>query len=188
MDLDTWGSEIDQDDDGYIFLSGNVYIDGAQKLWLLKLAPNGIELYNGLYGDDKSNLVSAISTLEDNALGLLTNSAILDNTTGNQKGTFYFIKLKDLNITQTVEVDNLDKVKLYPNPGFHFVDIEIPESENIDKLSIHNYLGEEVQSVNAISSHTTKIDVQNLSTGLYTVAILSDQNNLYSKKLIVKRQ
>ncbi len=186
MDVDTWGSEIDQDIDNNIFLTGSSQKDGSQKIWLLKLDSNGDEIYNNFYGDDQSNWVSALSTLEDNSLGLLTNSMILNNTTGDLNRAFYFIKIKDLNTTQNNEIDHLYKIKLYPNPSYLYVDIELPPNENIEVLSIHNNIGQNVQSLSFINQNQTRINLESTPPGIYWVSILTNQHNVFTEKLIVR--
>lgn len=93
-------------------------------------------------------------------------------------------------LQQTVdskEIDNQDKsITIFPNPSSEFLFIRSNKRVNI--ISIKNILGKEIVSEKFKSNQELfKIDISNLSTGMYLVNV-ADVNgeNIQSKKVFIK--
>jgi hypothetical protein len=102
-----------------------------------------------------------------------------DLMVGESNGSFQYFK----NISTSIgilELDNSDNLNIYPNPVNNILFID--SKEQFDKVEIFNTLGELIKVVN---SSDNKISVSDLSPGIYTIAISSD-NGFYTVKRLVK--
>lgn len=68
---------------------------------------------------------------------------------------------------------------IFPNPTSDFINVETNTLNSIEKLTIINTNGKEI-----ITSIETKINVSNLSTGVYFLKIKTDNNKIAIKKFI----
>ena len=74
--------------------------------------------------------------------------------------------------------NNLE-VKLYPNPVRDILNIEI--ENDIQSIEIYNIQGQKV-----LSSNQKQINVSDLATGMYMVRIQDIDNNIATKKIVIK--
>lgn len=74
--------------------------------------------------------------------------------------------------------NNLE-VKLYPNPVRDILNIEI--ENDIQSIEIYNIQGQKV-----LSSNQKQINVSDLATGMYMVKIQDINNNIATKKIVIK--
>ena len=117
-----------------------------------------------------ANSASAQLTLIDDLKiydGPLTNEQVLSLYTNNTI-------LSSSNFSQ----NNLD-VKLYPNPVRDILNIEI--ENDIQSIEIYNIQGQKV-----LSSNQKQINVSDLATGMYMVRIQDIDNNIATKKIVIK--
>lgn len=75
----------------------------------------------------------------------------------------------------SVETENISKYNVYPNPSNGIINIE---GENIININIFDSLGREI-----LNTDEKQIDISNLSNGVYTIIIVSD-NQKHTSKLI----
>lgn len=80
----------------------------------------------------------------------------------------------------TVEGQN---ISLYPNPATTFLNISNLELLDISSMKIYNHLG---QYIKEIPKNTNKINVENLSQGLYILSIETNDSKKYSETFIKK--
>ena len=100
----------------------------------------------------------------------------------NQVGDFT-IEVFD---TTTLSIDEnvaLSDVKLFPNPAASEVNIQTPSI--IDSVSLFDMSGKQVLSLNDLNTQNHKLNLQNLSKGLYLVRVKS-QNTVINKKLLIQ--
>jgi hypothetical protein len=71
------------------------------------------------------------------------------------------------------------EVKLYPNPVRHILNIEI--ENDIQSIEIYNIQGQKV-----LYSNQKQINVSNLAAGIYMVRIQDTENNIATKKVVIK--
>jgi hypothetical protein len=74
---------------------------------------------------------------------------------------------------------NHSEVKLYPNPVAKT--LNIMASNRIQLVEIYNIQGQKV-----ITSTQTQIEVDHLPSGMYTAKIVSNDNSITIKKVIVE--
>jgi hypothetical protein len=77
---------------------------------------------------------------------------------------------------------------LYPNPTKNTIHVELPNnlSDTIKTVSFYDVLGKTVKQITNSNSNAIKIDVSQLSSGLYFVEIQTENNTKLVKKLIIK--
>jgi hypothetical protein len=73
-----------------------------------------------------------------------------------------------------------NEFKIYPNPANQFLNIQLPANE-IFSASIYNSIGQLV----SVSQNQKKINISNLSEGIYFVGIVSGKKH-YIKKILIK--
>ena len=78
--------------------------------------------------------------------------------------------------------ENEAQVKVYPNPAKDRVTIEV---EGMTLISVYNTLGQCVIQSEVAESQTT-IDMQNMSTGLYLLRIVTKEGTI-SKRIVIER-
>ena len=62
-----------------------------------------------------------------------------------------------------------------------------PNNKKIKSIEVYNVLGQSVYRNNAIYQSTyNEFEVHNLSTGTYIIKLMTDDNAMISKKIIVK--
>jgi uncharacterized protein (DUF1501 family) len=85
--------------------------------------------------------------------------------------------------TPTFEIK--DEIIVYPNPSSEI--IVVHAASNIKEVSIYSLDGKNIRNYrNPLTTNEFTIDVQNLSVGVYTVKINSE-NGFHTKKIIIRR-
>ena len=78
--------------------------------------------------------------------------------------------------------DNLlSLVSVYPNPTSDIINIEIPPSVEITNAKLYNMLGKNI----GVSLTSNRIDISNLSSGIYLLSLETNQGSLTQK--VVKK-
>ena len=77
------------------------------------------------------------------------------------------------------EINDLEGVKVYPNPTFSTVTIE---SNNFSKVEIYNIFGQLLQT-----AKTQVVDVSTFNAGVYFFKIFDIEGNSVVKKVVVVR-
>jgi hypothetical protein len=85
-------------------------------------------------------------------------------------------------ITGEEILENLYKIKIYPNPTFDFVQLDSPQT--IQKLTIYNSQGKVGNIVN-LNSCKSNLDFSNLPTGIYLIKVQTAKNT-YVQKMVKK--
>ena len=91
-----------------------------------------------------------------------------------------------INLTETLsndEFQNENAFTIYPNPTTDFIEINGLDTAGISKYSIFNNLGKEL--ISAENLLTNKIDVSQLSTGIYFISI-ANEDKVQTLKFIKK--
>ncbi len=76
------------------------------------------------------------------------------------------------------ESDDLSAFKLYPNPAYTEINIELPDGFETSNVTILNSSG---QAVLSIPNCTGTIDVSSLQADIYIIKILTEKNTIVSK-------
>jgi hypothetical protein len=115
------------------------------------------------------------------------NTQFTVTLTGDQIENFYNLSLGENSSTFTTVAnvglnDMSDLVKVYPNPSKEFIFVSGAQNAI---LKLTDVLGKQILQQN-ITNHLEKIDLNNLSPGLYIISIDANGNHFESKLTIVK--
>lgn len=100
-------------------------------------------------------------------LGAITSSSII---------------IKD-NDVSGVNAKNAIEFNAYPNPAS--TSIKVMANENIETITLVNMIGQTVLTLNNINANAREINVSELSAGVYTL-VINTQNGSSSKRVIIK--
>lgn len=82
---------------------------------------------------------------------------------------------------------NNSNFRVYPNPATNTISISVPQQNDDLKYDITNMTGQQVHSGLLVHGQTTyKIDISNLSPGVYVVNVYGNNGGLGVKKLVVQ--
>ncbi len=101
-------------------------------------------------------------------------------TKGSTANLFY-IKTEYATLSLPPSVND-HKFALYPNPATNELNIASSNATRIEKVTIYNFTG---QLVKSIDGDTRKIDISNLSSGIYLIKVQTDQG-IIDRKVIKK--
>lgn len=107
------------------------------------------------------------------------------NWTGEHYLVVDYFKVQYLN-SLSIKDNSISKIKevaVYPNPAQDELNITSKDFYNINKIEIFNSLGKRLIS---FSNYQNKIDISNLSTGLYLVNTYFIDGSFITKKLMKK--
>ena len=100
-------------------------------------------------------------------------ASVSGNGNFSNSGDQVFLGKSNSNSSLSVsELQNLD-FEMFPNPASENVSIQLSNSQENASITFFNYLGKEVFT-QKISDATQKINVSNLSTGVYFVKVISE--------------
>ena len=90
-------------------------------------------------------------------------------------------------ITDTLGVDDFDfenRIKIYPNPTFGVIEIEIQNLDEDAILEIYDLLGKQIQT-KILNNSMTQLDFSNYANGVYFLRFISD-GKVITKRVIKK--
>lgn len=145
--------------------------------------PNGEPLFDGVsnWVENTVDLSSFINQSVKFKFELHSDGSVTEDG-------FYFDDFTILSTlsSPTTEVNELtvSSIKIFPNPTNTFFTIEVPQNINITKIELVDITGKTINSFyNKINK--VKINIDNISKGIYFVNIVSE-NNIFTKKLIIE--
>jgi hypothetical protein len=97
-------------------------------------------------------------------------------------GTIYYDNLYLHKNTLGVSNFEAANIKMYPNPASTLFTLEAPQ--NVEKVIVHNLLGQEVINLTPNSQQTT-VDISALETGIYVVKV-SIEGRISTSRLVKK--
>jgi len=77
--------------------------------------------------------------------------------------------IKDSISTKIIKVNNIDRIKIFPNPASNYVNIVINDMNNIE-MQLYNIDGEVVIQTKLLNGNN-KFDISSLSNGIYEIKI-----------------
>lgn len=83
-----------------------------------------------------------------------------------------------------IEADKV--ISLYPNPAKNQINIEYPESLNIQNLKIVNILGQDVYVASVNNDSSIQLDVSSLTSGIYYIHVNTQEGTIIRKFEIIK--
>ncbi|MGJ8591149.1 MAG: T9SS type A sorting domain-containing protein [Aquaticitalea sp.] len=117
---------------------------------------------------------------------IVTSSAITftENSADVFLGTLSLGILKDtlnLNTLSTPEVgSNPNALSIYPNPTNGVINVVLSNGGIVQNMNVYNVAGQKLMEV----SNTNKIDISNLSSGIYLLKMKDTKNNSITKQII----
>jgi hypothetical protein len=135
------------------------------------LSVNGATSYTWSTGNNGSSIVITPTTTTNYTVNGTTMNGCNLNSVITQS-VDACIGIKEL---------NMDKIKIYPNPTLTFLNIS-SESKSFknSEIEITNYLGQTVLK----TEYSNTIDVSKLANGIYTLKIVSKDNQSYCSKFV----
>ncbi len=179
----------------YVWIGGNDLRVEGNWMWDGDNDNNGVQFWMGDYnGTPIGGLYNNWGNEPDNfggqdGLGLALTDWPLGvagqwNDVAHTNKLYFVIEYSTIISAEDIKFEN--KINLYPNPILDYLTIEINEL-SLKNIAILNSLGQEVKVVdNQRNSKLVNIDLSDLSEGLYFVEITSSENQIITKKIIVK--
>ena len=153
--------------------------------WVVKLNSSGNIVWNKLLGGSNIDVAYSIQQTTDGGFILLGSTT---DTVGVFGTDMYLVKTNSLgqisiynNNTPTINIFT------YPNPFTDYTIIEINDSEKREfSLSLFNCQGQIIRSINHITSGKTRIERDDLASGLYIFQLSVGKQLVAAGKLIIK--
>ncbi len=184
-----WLGEISTEVTGAIDIAPNASVTGVQDMIVIKHLPDTIigntfqievaVFKNGRYAPDETiswttdnpdASVNSANLLEFSSGGELKITASLDS---NPNITASDSTLLIYDASNTIAINDFDKINLYPNPVTSEFSLSGADNAHV---YIYNVSGQKIAEVKNYSKNE-KISVDNLSKGIYFVKILRNKNN-----------
>ncbi|MEM6800436.1 MAG: T9SS type A sorting domain-containing protein, partial [Bacteroidota bacterium] len=116
-------------------------------------------------------------------------------TVSADEGDTYFAELEDIIAIEITDIANSTRelpnevdIKVYPNPAKDVVNLEyIGQSVDILEIEFRNSLGQIVKSLEMkpfANQKARQIDISNLPTGIYNIAIKQGERRTVKKLLV----
>ena len=103
---------------------------------------------------------------------------MLHNNYGNDA---YYDNIRITSTTLGTEDQEINNIKIYPNPTSDFVYIDLHDTHSVKELTVYNITGKQV-----VSQKTTKIDLRSLPVGTYILKV-SFTNGQHLIRKVIKR-
>ncbi len=94
--------------------------------------------------------------------------------------------IKNNRITGIKNLENLNGVKVYPNPATNEITIQLTKDCNNCAMQIVNTMGQIIKS-EKLSSLENKISISDLDGGIYFVKIISENKQTFLQKVVVQK-
>ena len=124
------------------------------------------------------------------AISDLNNDGFFDLLVGNYSGGLkYFTGVENPNVSPGI-IENTSKeikINLFPNPVKEILNISFPKRLKNIEIYIYNSLGILVKSKVFSSAEKIRIDISNLSNGIYYCKIIADSENPYQRFVVNKK-
>ncbi|MCH8902614.1 MAG: T9SS type A sorting domain-containing protein [Bacteroidetes bacterium] len=81
-----------------------------------------------------------------------------------------------------------NSIKVFPNPAFNNIQVELPEFTTPTEISIINMVGETVyqKSINHLSGNNIYIDLPDITSGIYFIKIATNHHTFIKRCVIMK--
>lgn len=189
---DNYGSETTwdvRDGSNAIVASGGPYTDGTNELFSELVSLTNVECYEfNIYDAYGDGICCAwgdgyFNVLDENGVAIISGGEFIDFDSRTFKNEMAAVSVE--------EISAIANVNVYPNPVNETANVVFNLTSNVDtNIEIVNILGEVVYTENlgtlTNGQHTTVVDVQGLTNGIYFLNIISE-GNIVSKKINVSK-
>lgn len=165
---------------GYAYVSQDEENRSGQII-AIKLDNSGlVEHFGHHFGTASSYLKSPMPVPAPNGDKVMFKSDFGDPTADV---IYVFESTLNSNTTSVNSDNNLQQIKVYPNPATNFINIE--SDTKIKEIKIYNNIGQFVKKWKLNTSNKVNINVENLKSGIYLMTISSKEKTLF-KKFVIK--
>lgn len=165
---------------GYAYVSQDEENRSGQII-AIKLDNSGlVEHFGHHFGTASSYLKSPMPVPAPNGDKVMFKSDFGDPTADV---IYVFESTLNSNTTSVNSDNNLQQIKIYPNPATNFINIE--SDTKIKEIKIYNNIGQFVKKWKLNTSNKVNINVENLKSGIYLMTISSKEKTLF-KKFVIK--
>ncbi len=134
--------------------------------------------------------------------GYLWNNGSLGNVISIDTAGTYWVEvttLKGCKARDTVVVTGIDcyaglnqydheVLKIYPNPGRDFINIESPSSIVNGRILVYTADGKEMDQIRLANSGTSRLDLSSYSPGIYIIRLLDGEQVIAEERLVVEKE
>ena len=145
--------------------------------------------HNWNFGDPASGTTNNTSTLKNPTHTYttpgsytVTLTSASGSSSGNCTNTKTFTVLVR-NTTGLAEAFEAGSIKIYPNPAKNYLQVEVPERENVTEIQLTNAIGQVVASQKPTAGQV-RLNVSNVAGGIYFVKI-TNANGSITKKVSI---
>ena len=151
------------------------------------------------YGTTES-FGSSVAGTPDYAYGYNTSliSSFINNISPNQTYYYRLVATNNANTiysntyqytTGTLHLTDSEadkEIAIYPNPATDFLNFKSNTSENVKSIEFYNTLGQRIYTEAFLNIADVKVDVSNLTRGIYFVKVIFESSKTVSSKLILR--
>jgi hypothetical protein len=159
-------------------------------VWKDKLSPVGLKVERGTAGDvelkAENTTTSAWETVQIDFDGVIGNTfsrlVFFPDFPGSRTdgGTFYLDNIRIVETPVSVEEDNVNKLRLYPNPAKTFLTVEYTGMKSV---VVRDVLGKAVYSLELSGIDQTTLETDDLVSGMYFITVDGQAGSLTTKFL-----
>ena len=181
------GNSVQQTSDGGFILAGRKEnpVSGTNDMYCIKTDNVGLVEWEYVYPKGVLSDANSVQQTSDGGFILLGSTT---DTVGGFGSDMYLVKTNSLgqisiynNITPTLNIFT------YPNPFTEYTIIEINDTEKREfSLSLFNCQGQIIRSINHITSGKTRIERDDIASGLYIFQLSVGKQLVAAGKLIIE--
>jgi hypothetical protein len=157
---------------------------------LVKMTANGDSLWWKTYysGFNSSNELHDVYPTSDG--GFAACGVIFPQLPDTGHQDLWVLKVDSLGCEVsncTVDVNEIlhkPQLKIYPNPFTEFVSIEFINPVNHFAIEIFDVTGRKIKTVQGKNENILSVDLKNLNEGIYLINVFSEEEKIYSGKLL----
>ncbi len=149
--------------------------------------PTFIGTYNAYCGCTDGTAINCMNKRENPDMSGTKGKAYLDTIVGFLNPRI----ICALNLPGCVSVglnelsNNVD-LSIYPNPGTSEINYVVADEQEIKNITIYDVTGRVVSEITGLSTHSYKLNCEQLKPGLYYTTISTNGNNTATKKIFIE--
>jgi uncharacterized repeat protein (TIGR01451 family) len=175
---------IDPDSFRMVSASHNYVLDriGNQLTWRFEniLLPAAVQDANGA----KGYVQFKVKPLPGYSVGDMiqnTASIFFDYNPAIVTNTFATTFVESLGVDEYAD----SQFSIYPNPANDFINVKVKDG-SLQKMTVYDLLGKTILEAGSSDIASGSMDISGVSSGIYLLEVVSDNNLKVTKKLIVK--
>ena len=126
---------------------------------------------------------SCSATLENAFISYKADVIDITNTSIEPNSTVQFVGLKNIDASSNKKEEPGHTIEVFPNPTSGYA--QVTTNELIVTIWVHNLSAQEVLKIDNLNNLNYTIQTQSLKSGVYTVTVLTAENNKYVERLVI---